>query len=270
MDTEGIFYILLFGGIGGLILRLGWHYRTGKNKKHYFHPDKKRAEFAAIAIPFSIPFLSLSLGLSMAMFFPKTGFLNELGSIVMTVGIFLGFALVFFPKSVIYPSWVNWIDQNHKDNLNILRKEVANIGLNQWAERVQTQEDLESWIIEVYHKYGISRSQNIQKMKIFPCKNFVVPIELRTDLWKIWNGLDFSFDDNKINSLYSFMYDTEEIFVDISILKNQDQYEIWSTSDHPVLGMSEEVVGKTQTLNDAFLLADKHLHDWEVIINGVG
>ncbi len=268
MDLEGVFYILLFGIIGLFILRLGWQYRTGKNKKHYFHPDKKRAEFAAIAIPFSIPFLSLSLGLSMAMFFPKTGLLNELGSTVMTVGIFLGFALVFFPKSLIYPSWVNWIDQNHKDNLNILRKEVANIGLNEWAERVQTQEDLENWIIEVYRKYGVSKPQNIQKRKIPIEKNFVVPIELRTGIWKIWNGLDFSLDDNEANSLYSFMHESDEVFVDISIIKNQDQYEIWSTSDHPELGMSEEVVGETPTLEEAFFLADKHLQYWEEVING--
>jgi hypothetical protein len=216
MDLEGVFYILLFGIIGLFILRLGWQYRTGKNKKHYFHPDKKRAEFAAIAIPFSITFLSLSLGLSMAMFFPKAGLLNELGSTVMTVGIFLGFALVFFPKSLIYPSWVNWIDQNHKDNLNILRKEVADIGLNEWAERVQTQEDLENWIIEVYRKYGVSKPQNIQKRKIPIEKNFVVPIELRTGIWKIWSGLDFSLDDNEANSLYSFMHESDEVFVDIS------------------------------------------------------
>jgi hypothetical protein len=32
--------------------------------------------------------------------------------------------------------------------------------------------------------------------------------------------------------------------------------------------MSEEVVGETPTLEEAFFLADKHLQYWEEVING--
>ncbi len=154
MTGQAIVMILL--GIAGVFsIDFGWRYRTGRTRKPYFLHDKS-TDYALLGIPFGISFLSLSIDMLIWFFLPETNFLTNLSRFLLAIGMgvfILGLILSFFPNSFVYPGWVKWLEQNHKDISGVLREEVKAIGMNDWAKKVQTQEDLGKWIAEVRHNH---------------------------------------------------------------------------------------------------------------------
>ena len=153
MPFELIFIITISMIYGIYALRLGWLYRTGKEKKYYFYADNKSPEHATLGIPIGVFFLSLfvgMLGLALNGIFVKIG-MTILG---FGFGLFIiSFIFLFFRSSFIFPEWVRWLEKNHADVLPLLHREFQNSDLKVWSEKVQTQEGFEDWITNVRSKF---------------------------------------------------------------------------------------------------------------------
>ena len=62
--------------------------------------------------------------------------------------------LAIFQPRWILPAWYHWLEKNHAAILPVLREEARQIGAKEWQRRVATQEGLEGWVEEVYHKHN--------------------------------------------------------------------------------------------------------------------
>ncbi len=153
MDILAIFVMILLGLAGLITMRLGWRYRTGKTVKPYFLPNSNHMFYALLGIPIGLFWLSLSAGMFMGIFLPETDFLTNLSMVVLAISASasaVGFVISLFPNSFIHPNWVKRLEQNHPEVRYELIEEVEKIGVNEWAQTVQTQEDLEKWTLEVF------------------------------------------------------------------------------------------------------------------------
>ncbi len=154
--TIPVFFALI---VGVYCLYQGIRFQQGYNKKyHYFPAAHYRAQaFFNLAIPIGIAFLMWALSLFIGgILFPDAELSQIVGKWFIAGGfiiIFIGWALMFFPKSIVHPAWVRWLQREHSDILDILEKEAKVMGLNVWEEHVKTQQGLEQWVDEVRRKY---------------------------------------------------------------------------------------------------------------------
>ena len=128
---------------------------------------------------------------------------------------------------------------------------------------------MEEWILEVRRKHERDQTQYNQKQIEFETRHYPSPIDLQTDLWIVWNIFDFKSKLTHIDEggiMCSFIHESERAYVDISIFKAQNSYEILLTSEHPISGMSEELIGTAHTLEEVLLVTEKHLSKWEILI----
>ena len=77
---------------------------------------------------------------------------QEWNRLLLYIGIGFGMlALVFLilKPRFLKPYWLQWLEDNHKKDMSLLRKEARRMGASQWAYYVRTQADLEPWVEEV-------------------------------------------------------------------------------------------------------------------------
>lgn len=94
-------------------------------------------------------------------------------------------------------------------------------------------------------------------------KEIVSLVELWTE-WEIFKG-----EDGNIVYTFSQQFPPDGIFVEVSIRQHLDNYEVRSFSEHRTSVPYEHVVGTVQTLEEALVLSEEELRDWEKHILGV-
>jgi hypothetical protein len=66
------------------------------------------------------------------------------------------FLIVVFQPKWFKPKWVQWLEENHGDILELLIEESRQSSdWRDWAKRVSTQAGLEAWVAEVRHKHHL-------------------------------------------------------------------------------------------------------------------
>jgi hypothetical protein len=107
--------------------------------------------------------MSLPLGImcvlwAAAMFLPLE--LGWLSIVLLLLGLgiaFLGLLFALFQVSFMKPDWLRWLDQEHGEIMDVLRREAKGVGYKSWEQRVSTQAGLEEWVAEVRHKHGLEK-----------------------------------------------------------------------------------------------------------------
>ncbi len=103
----------------------------------------------------SVPLGIMSLMWALA-FFRLSELLNQV--LLVTS---LGFGLIGLLSGILQPSfldphWYRWLDENHKDMMPLLRRDIMEIGYKEWERQTKTQEGLEAWVAEVRRKHNLN------------------------------------------------------------------------------------------------------------------
>lgn len=101
-----------------------------------------------VTIPSSIGLLMLGLAISPIV--PENWRLPILVS-GLSVGLIGSLASTWIFK----PAWLKWLEHEHGDILPLLREEIRNVGVSDWNNRINTQDELEAWVLEVRHKHRL-------------------------------------------------------------------------------------------------------------------
>ncbi len=62
---------------------------------------------------------------------------------------------LIFAKRLWAPVWLRWLEQEHKDIIPILQAEIQKMGPDVWDKRINTREELESWVAEIRRKHKV-------------------------------------------------------------------------------------------------------------------
>lgn len=148
--------LFLFGGcLGGMsILFLTWGILLRMGYLRASYAVKGNPVFASPALLHSLIFLGLAAGaLAILPLFPK-----EVRSDLVTFlygPLFISiFIFAIWQPRWLKPAWLRWMEDNHKDIIEILWEEVRKEG-HSWERRVRTQEQLEAWVAEVRRKHRL-------------------------------------------------------------------------------------------------------------------
>lgn len=149
MLEKRIGLFLIFGLVGGGLLTYGILVRQGRLKHWWALPYYKAGQGPFVPMPGGLTLLFWAV----AMLLPQ-----RWAMLLVYIGLGFGaLALVFviIQPRFLKPAWLQWLEDNHKKNIALLRKEARETGISQWAKRVQTQADLEQWVKEVQRKHGL-------------------------------------------------------------------------------------------------------------------
>ncbi|MFX0206718.1 MAG: hypothetical protein ACFFDT_12095 [Candidatus Hodarchaeota archaeon] len=150
MDSDSVvaFLILITMGISSIALHL-WSL-SEKGRKSQFMADHIYAGRAYMGIPLGIAFVFFALAT-----IPKD---IDVGLFIVYIGgVFglVGLIFAFTQPSFLKPTWLKWLEREHGDIMPILRKEVHKMGGNSWDKKMQTQADLEEWVLQTREKYRL-------------------------------------------------------------------------------------------------------------------
>jgi hypothetical protein len=105
------------------------------------------------------PFVSLPIGLFLLFTFIGVLSPARLKLFFVSIAIGCGLSVLIFlavQPRFLKPEWLQWLEDNHKEHVPLLRREARQMGAFQWARRVKTQAGLEQWVGEVLHKHGLN------------------------------------------------------------------------------------------------------------------
>ena len=100
-----------------------------------------------VTIPASIGLLMM--GLSISPITPK-----NLGLPILALGVTIILIGSLTSSWLFKPAWLKWLEREHSDILPLLRVEIEKEGLSNWNNRVNTQDELKVWVLEIRRKYG--------------------------------------------------------------------------------------------------------------------
>ena len=153
MNTEYLGVAIILIAFGLIVVAFGIWTRLGKNRAWYLVPNyyvllPKSGHYALPVAGLMLILLGISL------LFPH----SEFGDNIMWWGAFplmvIVFLIVVFEPKWFKPQWIQWLEENHRDILELLIEEARKTSnWKDWAERVSTQEGLEEWVSEVREKY---------------------------------------------------------------------------------------------------------------------
>jgi drug/metabolite transporter superfamily protein YnfA len=150
MLEERIGLFLVFGMVGSGLLLFGVLIRLGKIRYWWASPYYAAGQE---------PFVTLPAGLMLSLWAIATLFPQQEARRTLFIigGGFVVLAMVFLlvQPRFLKPAWLQWLEDNHKRHIPILRKEAREMGVFQWAGRVRTQAGLEQWVKEVKHKHNL-------------------------------------------------------------------------------------------------------------------
>lgn len=93
------------------------------------------------------------MGIGILMPNPETARLIIFGIAFPLICVFL---IVVFQPKWLKPQWVQWLEENHGDVLELIIEEARQASdWRDWADRVSTQEGLEDWVTEVRRKHRL-------------------------------------------------------------------------------------------------------------------
>jgi hypothetical protein len=84
-------------------------------------------------------------------------------SVGLSIGyIGIGFGLLavifnFVRPSFLKPAWLKWLEQEHGDVFPLLEQDAHDMGLKTWERRMETEEDMETWVAKVRQKHGLEK-----------------------------------------------------------------------------------------------------------------
>jgi len=52
------------------------------------------------------------------------------------------------------PRWVRWLEREHGKIIPLPRNAIQEMDYHNWDQRINTQQDLEQWVEEVWRKRG--------------------------------------------------------------------------------------------------------------------
>jgi len=145
--------VLINGIIGLVFIYLGFITLNGSYKIWYLGPQIFPPQAVVYGtIPTGIAFLEISMILILAPLLGPdiTGWM--VGLLVLPV-LVIAFVLAIWRPKWIKPKWVNWLEENYSDKIDILIKD-ARKNPESWKVRVATQEGLEVWAREVAGEPG--------------------------------------------------------------------------------------------------------------------
>lgn len=104
------------------------------------------------ALPLGVGFIVIIL----APLLPYYDKLNiNIWDILFYIFIILTFVFMIAPPNWLKPKWLQWLEREHGDQLDLLVKEAQAMGRWRWEARVETQEGLEKWVKEVRRKHWV-------------------------------------------------------------------------------------------------------------------
>ncbi len=73
---------------------------------------------------------------------------------VLIIGTVVGLVAAIPARLLLKPRWLRWLENTHGNIMPLLQSEIREEGLSNWDRRINTQIELEQWVIEVRRKYG--------------------------------------------------------------------------------------------------------------------
>lgn len=153
IDTEFLTGVLTAGIIGFVFTYLGIITLNGSYKTWYLGPRIFPPQAIVYGtIPIGIASFEISV---ISIFVPLLG--PDIPSMLVTLLVLpttlAGLVLAFWRPRWIKPRWVNWLEENYNDRIDILIED-ARKNIESWKARVATQEGLEAWAREVAGEPG--------------------------------------------------------------------------------------------------------------------
>lgn len=152
MNTEHLGVAFLLIAFGLIAIGFGVWIRFGKNRAWYLVPNYY--VLLPKGIHYAMPIgglMIIVMGIGILMPNPETVRLVIFGiAFPLMICVFL---IVVFQPKWFKPQWVQWLEENHGDILELLIEEGRETP--NWAERVSTQEKLEEWVAEVRRKHRL-------------------------------------------------------------------------------------------------------------------
>ena len=137
MDILISFFFIL---LGASLCLLGYTRWKGKIHWSYFSYGFL-SEINYQAIPLGIS--AMVIGIATISLWPR-----PIPLVLTYVAIFVMMLGLLVAWRLFKPGWVKWIEDNHKEIIPYLMVEIRDYG---W--HVETQEELENWVIGLYQKY---------------------------------------------------------------------------------------------------------------------
>lgn len=154
MSSDGMFFLIFWGGASILLLILGIVIRLGKWR--YIFAIKGFSVYVPRALAFVIiPTALTMLSLWLILVLPLEKEIR--GNLVMTIFIpllIVTYVLAIWQPWWLKPTWLRRLEKEHGDILEILWEE-ARMDQWKWERRVKTQEGLEAWVAEVREKNNL-------------------------------------------------------------------------------------------------------------------
>jgi len=151
--SVSLIVFLFFFGAGFFFLALGLVIQTGKMKRWWLTYS---TPLTPIGIAYgSLPFSFVFFVGGFVMFIPDIETRGWAIEYVFYFGFIPSIILTMIRPRWLVPSWLRWLEDNHRDILSILKKEATQMGGIKWDRRVRTHEDLEDWVDEVRQKYEV-------------------------------------------------------------------------------------------------------------------
>lgn len=125
-----------------IFLSIGLHKLKGPVSVWYLARSPSAISFSYLAIPFGVVFLLWALAATPLVH-------DEWKLNLFTLAAIFGFLSIFLPIRFLKPSWLKWLEQEHHAILPVLKNEIHRIGYHEWDRRINTRQDLETWVLEV-------------------------------------------------------------------------------------------------------------------------
>ncbi len=136
-------------GIWWIIMKLGHDKRWFVMPGYYISRN-----FYFALPPFLVGFLFVVWGIALI----GQDINNTTGEYILFIAFgFYGLAFVFayLEPDWLAPEWYRWLKREHGHILSLLAQEANQLGRAEWLKQVQTQEDLEAWVVKVQRKHGL-------------------------------------------------------------------------------------------------------------------
>lgn len=159
MDENGLFVLIVVGGLGVLFLGVGIMIRLGLWRsicavKGY--PVYMPRALIFVFIPMGFAALSIGLVPLLPIQPENRGDVITYATIPLLIATYI---LAMWQPWWLKPAWLRWLEKEHGDILEILWEDVREDPWG-WERRVRTREDLEEWVAEVRRKHGLERNKH--------------------------------------------------------------------------------------------------------------
>ena len=143
MSQDNLLVIGCMLSAGFVLVVFGVLVRTGRIRYWWASPYYAAGQEPYVSLPGGLFFLVVAI----AALFPAK--MKPFFLVMAIACIFSALVFLIAKPCFLKPQWLQWLEDNHKQDIPLLRKNARAMGHFQWARRVETQAGLEKWVDDV-------------------------------------------------------------------------------------------------------------------------